>query len=198
MEAAAAGAAEDSLRRRYFFKLLANAAAMFVSLFTQLIVPRSLGPQGYGVFGFLSSHFLYVVGFLDAGTSTGFYTKLSQRPHDAGLRRFYWGYTLALALIVVLYAALGFAWGVQDWLWPDHIAPRFVWLALGLALVTQAQRVIGHIVDAYGLTAAGEIARLVQMLVGLAVILALFFAGRLRLTEYFLYQWLMLALLGAA
>lgn len=82
---------EDSLKKRYVFKLLTNLVGFFVSLFTQAMIPRGLGPKAYGDFSFLSNFFTQLVGFFDAGTSIAFYMKLSQRNKDIGIITFYWG-----------------------------------------------------------------------------------------------------------
>ena len=75
----------DSLKKRYFAKLSANFAGFAMSLVTEAIVPRGLGPRAYGNFSFLSNFFTQVVGMLDMGTSTCFYTKLSRRQQEFGL-----------------------------------------------------------------------------------------------------------------
>jgi len=80
---------EASLKKRYFAKLSTNLIGLGIGLITQAVIPRGLGPKAYGDFSFLSSFFIRVVGFLDMGTSIGFYTKLSQRQQDFGLVSFY-------------------------------------------------------------------------------------------------------------
>src|SRR5687768_11985257 len=106
-------AAEDSLRRRYAFKLANNVVGSALDLVAVAVIPRSLGPAAFGDFNFLSSFFSQVVGFFDGGTSTAFYTKLSQRPRDVGLLKFYWfygaGIAVAVALLVVAARASGAA-----------------------------------------------------------------------------------------
>jgi len=42
----------DSLKKRYFFKLFSNFSGMAISLVTQAIIPRGLGPKNYGDFNF--------------------------------------------------------------------------------------------------------------------------------------------------
>src|SRR3989304_3080640 len=80
---------EHSLKKRYFYKLFTNFLGLGVSLVTQTIVPRGLGPKSYGDFSFLSDYFNQFAGFFDMGTSIGFYTKLSQRPKEFKLVVFY-------------------------------------------------------------------------------------------------------------
>jgi len=56
---------EDSLKKRYFHKLFANLFGLGVSLITQAIIPRVLGPKAYGDFSFLTNYFNEVVRLFD-------------------------------------------------------------------------------------------------------------------------------------
>jgi O-antigen/teichoic acid export membrane protein len=113
-------AAEDSLKKRYFSKLSANVIGLVFSLITQAIIPRGLGPAAYGNFSFLSGFFGQVVDFFDSGTSVAFYSKLSQRPRDHALLRFYWGFAAAVSIALVLLTLGLIAGRLQVWLWPDQ------------------------------------------------------------------------------
>src|SRR3990167_5814650 len=80
---------QDSLKKRYIYKLFANFFGLGISFITQAVILRGLGPKAYGDFNFLTNFFTQFVGFIDMGTSTAFYTKLSQRPKEASLVSFY-------------------------------------------------------------------------------------------------------------
>lgn len=185
---------EESLKKRYFFKLSANLIGMVIGLVTASLIPRGLGPSAYGSFGFLSAFFNQVVSFLDSGTYLAFYTKLSQRPQETGLIRFYWGFTSLVSIIVVLFVSLVFALGWEDWLWPDQLA-RFIWLAVLWGLLTWSSMIVNHIVDAYGLTVGSELARMRQRVLGLILVGLMFWLNRFSLTEFFLYQYLIILFL---
>ena len=101
---------EDSLKKRYLFRLSTNLIGLSMSLLTQAIIPRGLGPKAYGDFSFLSNFFEQIVNFFDMGTSTGFYTKLSQRQRDTGLIIFYLRFSIfvAIALFLFIFIAVVF------------------------------------------------------------------------------------------
>ncbi|GAB4407491.1 MAG: lipopolysaccharide biosynthesis protein [Anaerolineae bacterium] len=188
---------EDSLKKRYLYKLSTNLIGLVVGLVTESIIPRGLGPVAYGNFNFLSNFFTQVVSFFDAGTSTAFYTKLSQRPTDAGLLRFYWGFTELLGLTVCLGVGIAFSLGLESWLWPEQTT-LFIWLAVLWGLLAWYSERINHIVDAYGLTVKSEIVRIWQKILGLVLILLMFWADRFSLTEFFIYQYVILLFLCVA
>jgi len=177
-----AGKRDDSLKKRYSSKLGANGIDFLLSLITAGIAPRGLGPAAYGNFEFLSSFFMQFVGFFDAGTSTCFYTKLSKRPDDTGLVRFYWLVVLGLSGLTVMLVLAALLLNLNGWLWPGQEV-AFIGLAAVWGLLTWYSRVIAKVVDAYGLTVPGEMCRIAQRVVGTVVLLSLFYWTGFTLTQ---------------
>ena len=181
----------DSLKKRYFYKLGASLICIPISLITAAVVPRTLGPAAYGNFSFLTQFFAKIVGFFDSGTSIGFYTKMSQRLHEKGLIKFYWFFVLIISLIVMITVPIVILLNKQDLLWPDQNI-KYIWMALFFSLATWCSQIVIKIVDAYGYTAKGEIVRILQRIIGLVLILTLFFIGNLNLTTFFYYSYFIL------
>ena len=189
-------AIEDSLKKRYLYKASTNLVGFLIALASAGVVPRGLGPAAYGSFNFLSTFFSQFVGFFDPGTSTAFYTKLSQRPKESGLLTFYWGYIGTVSLVVFLLVALAFVASLDGWLWPGQIAPH-IWMAALLGLLVLYNDTISKVVDGHGLTAKGEIRRIQQRVLGVGLLLLLFWLGQLdNLTTFFLYNYLILLVLS--
>lgn len=182
---------EDSLKKRYLYKLRTNFLGLLISLVIQSIIPRGLGPSRYGVFSFLSTFFTKTIGFFDAGTSVGLYTKLSQRPHDIGLLRCYSLFTVLLSFLAVTFTAGIFMIKVDNWLWPEQKI-LYIWMALVWALLTWYAQIIHKILDAYGLTVSGENIRIIQRFIGLIIVLLMFWFNRFSLSEFFFYHYFIL------
>jgi O-antigen/teichoic acid export membrane protein len=193
-ETAVAARTEDSIRKRYFSKLSANLVSSVVSFATQAVIPRGLGPAAYGNFSFLSAFFQQVVDFFDSGTSIAFYSKLSQRPHDRALLRFYWGFALVISLALILLTTAIVAARLENWLWPDQ-ATRYILMGVGWGLLSWYAQIINKVVDAYGLTVPGEVLRIAQKVLGLGLIILMFWSGRFSLADFFLYQYFILIFL---
>lgn len=180
--------AEDSLKKRYVFKLVANVFGLIVGLATQAVIPRGLGPVAYGNFNFLTNFFQQVFGFLEMGTSTCFYTKLSQRQKDSGLVAFYLYFSVLISLLVLALAAGGQVSGLAHRIWPGQ-EMGYVYLAAVWGILTWfSVSVLNRMVDAYGLTVSSELARMAQKVFSLVLILALYFSGRLNLTSFFYFN----------
>ncbi len=184
-----------SLRRRYFYKLFSNLLGIPVSLITQTIIPRGLGPQHYGDFNFLTSFFSQFIGFFDSGTSMGFYTKLSQRRNEPKLVSFYFYFILVIAFFLLLFVLALRTSGFYKVLLPGQ-SLGYVYLALFLGILGWAANIISQMTDAYGLTVSAEIMKALQKIAGLFILLYLFFARWFNLTNFFLYNYLMFLILA--
>lgn len=180
-----ANQSEDSLKKRYAYKLGTNLVNLALSLVTAGIAPRALGASAYGNFEYLTTAFFQkVINIFDAGTSACFYTKLSQRMHDTGLVRFYWGFAWTMSGLILLFVAAALAGGWNGTLWPE-IPTVYVWLGLGWGLLTWYNQIIGKIVDATGQTVGGEMCRMLQRVLGTGLLLAMFWITGFGLPGFF-------------
>jgi O-antigen/teichoic acid export membrane protein len=187
----------DSLKKRYLAKLLANLVGLIISIITQAIIPRGLGPRAYGNFSFLSNFFVQVVNFLDMGTSIGFYTKLSQRQRDFGLVSFYLSFACLVSFFLIIFVGCIHVTGSYTTFLPDQKL-FYIYLAAVWGILTWFAKIVDKMADAYGATVSTEIARIVQKVLGLTIILALFLANQLNLTHFFFYHYFILIFLALA
>lgn len=185
----------DSLKKRYLYKLFANFIGFIVNIGVALIVPRSLKASAYGDYSFLTNFFTRLIGFLDMGTATCFYTKLSKRQKETSLVTFYFYFTVIISLLIVIFTLLSHLTSNHKYLWPDQVI-FYVYLAAGWAILTWIIQSLQSIADAYGLTVLAEFARLLQKLVYLVLIILLFVLNKLNLSNFFFCHFLILFLLG--
>lgn len=186
---------EDSLKKRYAMKLGSNLfGSLGVGLIIQIIVPRGLGPAGLGSFNFLTTFMQQVFSFTDMGMSMAFYTKLSKRQQEKKLLGFYLLLGLVAGLLIALALSIPFLLGLQGMVWPDQATP-YIWMAFGFAFLGKFSQGINYIGDAFGYTVPVERVRIVQKIVSLALIVAMFYFGWFSLSNYFFYQYLLFGLL---
>lgn len=183
---------EDSLSKRYAAKAGTNLVNAGLGLVTMSLVMRSLGPMAYGNFNFLTEFFNRVVVFLNMGTSHGFFTKVSQRPEEQKIIRFYTSFLVLLLGAVIVFTSLVFLSGHESRLWPEQ-QPLFVYFALLFAFLTYVMQIVRKTNDAYGLTARTEKYLVLQKVVGLAIIVVLFLVDALNLFTFFLHHFIILA-----
>jgi O-antigen/teichoic acid export membrane protein len=185
----------DSLKKRFSFKLATNLIGLVASLLVAGIVPRGLGPAAYGNFSFLTDFFNRIFNFFDLGSSNAFYTKLSQNPNRYGIIRFYRIFIGLILLTVTIVTVLITSSKYKEILWPGQEI-LYIILALGFAFITWSNKISTKMIDAYVLTTKGSILQMVQKLIQVGLIFAMFALGFFTLFNYFVFQYVVLLILG--
>jgi O-antigen/teichoic acid export membrane protein len=160
----------DSLKKRYAIKLIANMIAGLINIVIVAIVPKALGPIVYGQFVYLQQFFTQIIAFLDAGTSTAFFTKLSANQTRKELIVFYFAFSLVLLLILL---ALVYTLELTNTLGTllTDIPTNFVYLGLWFSFLTWFTQVYIKISDAYALTVSVEIVKISHKVIMLLALL---------------------------
>ena len=168
---------------------------MAINFLTSMIIPRALGPVLFGNFEFISSFFIRLVNFFNMGSSTAFYTKLSQRPKEKSLVSFYALFGLIIAIVMVLFVFLSNIFRLNKYLWPEQTL-IFIYLGAIWGALSFALQIITKMADAYALTIMAEIMKVIQRIIGLVIIACLFFFEKLNLQTLFVYHYAILLLLS--
>lgn len=174
----------DSLRKRFAVRFSTQVISGVILLLTQSFMLRGLGPKWYGDYNFTTQFFTQVTAFLDFGVTTAFFTKLSQRPNDMGLIRFYYGFWAVLTVVQVLFVAIAFGTPFAKTLWPAQTY-YVVGLAMLWAVFNSVWQGTSRIADAYALTVRSEKYKVLMRVFSLAVILPFFFTKTLNLPLVF-------------
>ena len=185
---------EDSLKKRYFYKLFTNLTGLVISVVTMGIIPRGLGPKAYGDFNFLSNFFSQIVSFFDMGTSICFYTNLSKRPKESGLVTFYFYFIGIVSVITIAFVFINHLTSAYVYIWPEQ-AIYYIYLAVGWGILVWIMQIFNQMTDAYALTVPAEFAKLFQKVLGMILIVLLYVSHQLNLRNFFYYQYIILLIL---
>ena len=90
-----------SVRRRVAFTVGANLLRSVLSFVTGMLLARSLGPVSFGNMAFLLGTFVAIRQILDMGSSTAFYTFMSQRTQSKRFVKLFFGW-LGVQFVVPL------------------------------------------------------------------------------------------------
>lgn len=181
---------EDSLKKRYLYKISSNIIGIPISFLMMLIIPRGLGAERYGDFNFLTNFFTQLSNFFNFNTSLGFYTKISKTPKNNSLISFYlsfFAFTTFLMLLFIL--TVIFINGYQT-IWHNQNV-QFIWMGFFWGILYQLNQIINNILDAHGLTVKSEKAIIKQKIIGLGTLGFLFFLGKINLHTFFIYHFFM-------
>ncbi|MHC9543657.1 MAG: lipopolysaccharide biosynthesis protein [Vulcanimicrobiota bacterium] len=183
----------DSLKKRYFYKIISNVLSLIANIGIYTIIPRGLGPRNYGDFNFLTNFFTQFIGFLDMGSSTAFYTKVSQRPRDNLLVLFYLYLTVTVFLIVFCFIGFSYFTSIYTKIWPDQIL-LYIYLAALFSFFSWSVQILSQLMDAYGCTVSAEKVKMGLKFFAFIAIIYLFLSKNLNLTNFFYYNYLILFL----
>lgn len=182
---------EDSLKKRYILKLLSNIVNGLINIVLVAIVPKALGPVAFGHFSYLQQFFSQFIAFLDAGTSTGFFTKLSAKSSRKELITFYFifSFVLLCALFLVVYLLRYFDYIV--FLLPGIPSEYVVYGAL-FGFFTWVTQVYVKISDAYALTVSVELIKIVHKIITMILLLYMVNFLPFDLNIYFYFHFIAL------
>jgi len=116
----------EIISRRLTYSLLANLLRAVINFGTGMLLARDLGPDQYGRLMFLIGVFLSVRSLLDCGSSTTFFTLLSQRQRSERFLGYFFIWLLIQFLLPLFIILI---------LLPDEIIKN-IWAGEQLSLVT--------------------------------------------------------------
>jgi O-antigen/teichoic acid export membrane protein len=182
---------EDTLTKRYSIKLFSNIIGSVIGAILVAIVPKALGPVDYGHFVYLRDIFTKITAFLDLGTSTALFTKLSAKQARKELLSFYLIYILFVLITLFLLVALINLFSYQNVFLPG-MASSFVFIGLLYGFLSWVTQVFIKISDAYALTVSVELIKLGHRL--LSLLLLIYFINYLQfnLKVYFYFNYISL------
>lgn len=184
----------DSLKKRWLYKFFANVIGFGMGFITQSIVPRGLGPTAYGNFSFLSNFFTQLVSFFEMGTSTCFYTRLSQRQKERELVSFYLYFIGFVAVGVAIFVAATMITVTYPKFWPGQEV-FYIYLAAGFGILTLIVFVLNNMADAYGITIMAEKIKILQKALAVLIVVLLYVFNQINLANFFYLQYAILLFL---
>ncbi|HEX9221139.1 MAG TPA: lipopolysaccharide biosynthesis protein [Gemmatimonadaceae bacterium] len=184
----------STLKKRYFHKLSSNAVSIIAGLITYSIVPRALGVNAYGNFSYTNNVITQILNFLDMRTSTGFYVKLSQRQSEKRIITFYGSYTaLVFGVLAAIVVILSLPFIRKSFF--EGIDTSIIGLALVFVCVKWISDILIKISDAYGTTVSIERIKILNNILGVLMLLALYFTKLVNIHFFYVHQIVIFGLL---
>ncbi|WP_336942223.1 hypothetical protein [Vibrio cholerae] len=178
---------EDSLNKRYIVKLASSFVSGIVNASILAMVPTALGPVAFGNFTYLTQFFTQVLAFLDAGTSTALFTRLSAKKNNQQILVFYFILSLVIFSLVNISVFFVKLFDISHY-FGDSVNIFEIYLAAILCFSIWLSQVFIKISDAYALTSSVEVGKI---LTRLATLVFLYLAIKLSLinsSTYYLFN----------
>lgn len=189
-----------SISQRFFVSFIASSLRAGINVFTGLLLARWLGPDDFGRMAFLLASFMAFKQLLDMGTSSAFFTFLSQRPRGKFFVSLFWRWIGVQFLVSLGLVALLLPNDLVHALWKGE-ARYLILLAL---IATFMQGVVWPIASqmAEANRKTFQVQRLNTLVVSvhLLVVLVLWMLGQLALPLLFVavaFEWALASWLAA-
>ena len=93
----------DTIIKRYFAKIFSRVFSILSGLITFGIVPRALGPEAYGNFGYLKVYFSRLIQFFQFRTDVAFFIKFSKNQKEKKIIGFFTYYLLLIFFVTLCF-----------------------------------------------------------------------------------------------
>lgn len=178
----------SKLSYRFIFKIITNLLTAFFNFIFAIIIPRALGPANFGLFELINSNMNQLISMFSVGTNGAFYTKLSQRPNDISLIKFYLKILLLIFIIISALIFISSFYIDYDLVLSLENSLLYIFFSLiycyGLYLLNTSKDAC----DAYLLTIKNEIFIILYKFLGLIIVLLLFINDYLNIHTLYLKE----------
>ncbi|MEF1172711.1 hypothetical protein [Vibrio sinaloensis] len=178
---------EDSLNKRYIVKLASSAVSGIVNASILAMVPTALGPVAFGNFTYLTQFFTQVLAFLDAGTSTALFTRLSAKKNNKQLLVFYFINSLIIFLLVNFSVLFIKFFDISHY-FGDSVSLFEIYLAALLCFSIWLSQVFIKISDAYALTSSVEVGKIFTRLATLVFLYLAIKVSLINSATYYVFN----------
>lgn len=175
-----------SIKIRLAASVGSNTLRAMIGFATGLLIARALNPAGYGDLMFLLGSFVAIRSLLDMGSSSAFFTFLSQRSRG---RRFYLAYFAWLAFqFVATVALLGLIIpsSLLEKIWLGHSREMVILAFVAAFMQQQIWQTVGQIGEAMRKTVKVQLMNLAVALIYLVMILLVLIYGQLSVEKILL------------
>jgi O-antigen/teichoic acid export membrane protein len=183
------------LNKDYLYKLLTNFVKIPISFLLQAILPRILSTSSYGNYDFLIDTANKFISFFETGTSTAFYSKLSQNNKNDALLNFYWKLIAFISCIFVGFVSIVLIGGNSNLFWPGQ-NPTSILISSFFGVVLLYSNSISKILDASQLTVKAEKFKIVQLIISVFFLCIIYYLlQKISVANFILVQILLTLIL---
>ena len=144
-----------SLLKRITLKFSGNFIKFIVNIVALSIIPKALGAELYGDFGFLKSIYNKTIKFLKLGVPEAYFVKLSKSPTDQKIIGFYIFYIISIICIILGVTIVVLNSGFQEIVFPGQTR-IYIYAAAFLGFFTLISDSFRVTNDVFGYTANYE------------------------------------------
>lgn len=178
---------EDSLFRRYIIKLISTGLIVLLGAMLQMILPRALGAEMYGVYTYNLNTFTSLVVIANLSTTNAFRTKVAKRRNDYGIILFYAKFNALMIFALNVGIMLAER---MDILQEYNISSNvfLIFLALNFSCTVHLLQELAALYDAYVMTRYSEPILVITKLLITVIVFLVYAMQMLSLELFYIIQ----------
>ena len=149
-----------NFKARFLTTMLTNVLRAGISFITGLTIAKYLGPENYGHYNFLLGSFTAMVSLLDMGTSTAFYTFISQTSRG-GKFYLYYGFWVVIRVGLLLLFVLLLPDNLREKIWLGQSKELILFTLLAVFFMNQIWPFVGQVGESIRDTVGVQIRNLI-------------------------------------
>ena len=175
-----------SIGSRFGISLFANLSKAILSFSTGLLVARGLGPEQYGLMMFLLGTFLAIRQLLDMGSSTAFFTFLSQKQRSQRFIALYFFWLGVQFLVPMLAIGLLFPSAWIELIWRGSERSLVILAFIAAYIQSQLWSVVTQMGESQRLTQRVQLVSVIITFAHLLLMIMAWWAGWLNVSLIFI------------
>ena len=188
----------EGLSFRVSAKILSNIFTVFYNLIFSFLIPRALGPIGFGLFELINTNVNNLINIVNGGTSGAFYTKLSQKQNDIGLIKFYSKIILVIISVLLIVIFFSIQFFDFDIMLENKNSSKYIMFGFVFGFGLYIVNTLKDAADAYAITIKNEFLIIVLKGFGALIIVCLFFSNNLTLDTLYYKEMIVIILIAIA
>ena len=188
----------EGLSIRVLAKILSNIFSLVYNVIFSFLIPRALGPIGFGLFELINTNINNLINIVNGGTNGAFYTKLSQKPNDIGLIKFYSKVILVIISILLIVIFFSIKFFDLDVMLENKNSSKYIMLGFVFCFGVYLSNILKDAADAYVITTKNEFLNIVLKGLGVLIIVCLFLSNNLTIDTLYYKEIFVIILITSA
>lgn len=174
----------DSLKKRYFIKLVKSSSDALINVLLLLFVPRVLGPANYGSFNFIRDSFQNIISLSDLNLGAAHINHAARKENSGIATNVYFTYTLLIGVLVLLFVSAITLTGLDRYVFPGQSA-GYLFLGALLAYLMYLFTALMGLSDSKVATYGFELRSIALNIALFVALVVLYLTDALNLTTFF-------------
>lgn len=181
------GLKQEHFSKRYIVKISSSIILAVLNGIIQIILPRVLTVEEYGIYSYNLNVFVSVVTLANLSTSGALVSKFSKRNNEVGLVRFYWKYIVIEFVVLTVGTILLFNLGILD----KSLGGQTLFLVILGLEAAFVNKLLSDVIGLYDAMSVAQFPALMQVLLKVLVCIFVFVInvlGKINLVYFYIGQ----------